>query len=330
MVISLTGLRRHWALVLAIVVLLAYMPWTVREFATPTPWSEWPGIVNHFSVSGRWVALAFADGPDGLMTAQLAQDVSNYGDQATFFVVGLNVRQQRRGLLRARQLGDDIESHSEGHINLAVHSYGQDLRDLTRANRAIARVTGVFPHWLLPPYGAVNARVMRAAHTLGLSVVLPSPGEDLATNAASPTDIVQHVLAHLTPGAIIVLDANTGDQDILRALPTLLGLIRLDGYHVGTVVQLWDRQHTLIRGRDAQRDSKGVVSANYRRGRLSYSGVPKGCEVGQYLHKRRAQPAACARNTVGGVGLYVYTVKTSRISAMRLDKLFVHVDKFTR
>jgi peptidoglycan/xylan/chitin deacetylase (PgdA/CDA1 family) len=241
-VIVLTGIRRHWARMLALMVLLAYVPWVVHGFSAARPPSRPQGTISHFVVSGRWVALAFADSPNGLATARVAQEVANYGDHATFFVVGLNAWPERDGLRRARQLGDDIESHSEGHINLAAHSYGEDVRDLMRANHAIERAIGERPYWLLPPYEAVTDRVVKAAHVLGLAIVLPSAGENIVLNGDRPSAIVHEVLAHLTPGAVLVINPGVHDRLLMQELPTLLDLIRLDGYHAGSVIQLWQRQ----------------------------------------------------------------------------------------
>ncbi|PSR20375.1 MAG: hypothetical protein C7B45_15295 [Sulfobacillus acidophilus] len=224
---------------LALVMLLAYVPWALHGFGADSDLSRPAGTVTHFTVSGRWVALAFAlDGSQGAVTAHLAQEVASSGDYATFFVVGLNVWKEQASLRRARQLGDDIESHSEGHINLAAHSYAADLQDLARANRAIERATGQRPRWLLPPYGAVSGSVVRAAHALGLGVILPSVGESIAAQTRRPSTLAQDILAHLTPGAILVLSVGAHDHLLVQELPTLLDLLRLDGYHVGSVGQL--------------------------------------------------------------------------------------------
>ena len=239
-VVPLGRWMRHWALGLAFLVILAYIPWMVGRIGAfghgPAP----PGdIVSSIPVSERWVALAFADGPSTPATTAILRDLARYRAHASFFVVGLNLQRHPDWVKQAAALGNDIETHTEGHINLAIHSYSQDLRDLQQAVRSIERVVGRRPHWLLPPYGAWSADALKAARAAGLTLVVPSAGEGVRQDEQHPSQIVHQVLSHVRPGAIILLHDGPLSKPMVEALPTILHLLRVDGYHVGSIPELW-------------------------------------------------------------------------------------------
>lgn len=241
MVISLVGLRRHWTLWIALFISAAYLPWGFHRLIPQSTPAHRPGIITRFSARGRWVALTFADGSASPVNSTVVHDVAQAGDRATFFVAGLNALPRARWIHLARRLGDDIENHSEAHINLALHPYAQDVRDLQRANQAIQEVAGARPHWLYPPYGAASPAVLKAARTAHLSLVLPRPSDVISLDGKSANNLVESVLTRVQPGAIIVLDDNRRDSALSRALPKILSLLAVRGYHVGSVAQLWRR-----------------------------------------------------------------------------------------
>lgn len=236
---------RHWPGLAALLILLAYTPFLVRM---AIPGSSNPGVLQKIPVRGRWVALAFDDGPSLHETRQVIQELARYHDHASFFVVGLNVSRARQVLRQAVAQGNQVENHTEGHINLAAHTYNQDVADLEAANRVIYETTGSYPHWLIPPYGAVNRTTRRAAAALHLRLVSASPGENIANGAPSVSAIIHQVLSHVEPGAIIVLHDGSGNGATVKALPSILSLLRVEGYQIGSIGNL-ERQGAIGRKR---------------------------------------------------------------------------------
>lgn len=249
---------RHWALGLAFLVVAAYIPWAVRQVWPlrhgPSPPGE---IVSSIPVSGRWVALAFADGPSSPATPGILRDLAVYGAHASFFVVGLNLKRHPGWVRQAAARGNDIETHTEGHINLATHSYSQDVADLEQAKRRIQQLVGTRPHWLLPPYGVWNAAALEAARAAGLTLVVPSAGEGVRQDEQRPSQIVHQVLSHIRPGAVIVLHDGPFGTSVLEALPTLLHLLRVDGYRVGSIPEVWRHRVIKLDESPSTGDNKG-------------------------------------------------------------------------
>ncbi len=216
-------------------IVLVYAPFLER---TIIPGSSNPGVMEKIPVRGRWVALAFDDGPSPRETGQVIQELAHYHAHASFFVVGLNVSRARPLLREAVAQGNQVENHTEGHINLAAHTYYQDVKDLEVANRVISEITGSSPRWLIPPYGAVNRTARRAASALNLRIVSASPGANVANGAPSVSAIIHQVMSHVEPGAIIVLHDGPGNGATVKALPSILSLLRVEGYQIGSVGQV--------------------------------------------------------------------------------------------
>ncbi len=226
---------RHWARWLALGLTLAYIPWGFHRFSFHPGAVRPANPVSRFPLRTRWVALGFAD---TVSMPLILNDLAAENDHATFFVTGMNAARQKQWLAMAKRLGDDVESHTQGHINLAVHPYRQDVVDLRKANRAIAHAVGRRPRWLYPPYGAVGSKVLKAALRVKLRVVLPSVGEWVNADDRTPADMIHQVLSHVRGGAIIIFD-NPPPAALSWALPEVLALLSIKGYHVGSVAQLW-------------------------------------------------------------------------------------------
>lgn len=246
-VISLRGVRRHWARLLAIAAALAYSPWLWGMAAHSAIGAASPrGVISRLPTQARWVALAFDDGPNPAAAGAILADLDRYQAHASFFVVGLNAERERRFIIAAARAGNAIENHTDGHINLSIHTFAQDLADLKAANQAIRSISGATPHWLSPPYGAISRAAQRAAGKLNLAIVLPTPGERVANGAPSPSAIIRQIMAHVEPGSIIMLPDGPGNEAALKALPTILSLLRVEGYRVGSISQVWRETHQNI------------------------------------------------------------------------------------
>lgn len=108
---------------------------------------------------GKMVALTFDDGPHEIFSDIILDVLEEYHSVATFFEVGSNVRAYPDILQRMAELGCEIASHSNVHHDLSKLSYNALLTDLSKADDAFVKATGVAPGLVRPPYGAVNKRV---------------------------------------------------------------------------------------------------------------------------------------------------------------------------
>ncbi len=117
------------------------------------------------------VALTYDDGPDMKYTPQLLDIFEKYGQVATFFELGRNVRSIRTApeiLKRELDLGCQLGSHSDTHPNLRTLSDSQVKQEADKARESITKAAGAEPTIFRAPYGETSDKI---AKTFGLSEI---------------------------------------------------------------------------------------------------------------------------------------------------------------
>ncbi|HET8614815.1 MAG TPA: polysaccharide deacetylase family protein [Actinomycetales bacterium] len=176
--------------------------------------------------SSRVLYLTFDDGPDPTWTPRVLALLRQYGVHATFFELGVQVREHPTLPSLVLADGHRIGNHTYGHKRLTSLDAAQ-LRSQIRGG----------PHatCLRPPFGAVDARVRRAAAAAGQRIVL----WDVDTRDWSKpgtSHIVQSVLKNVHPGATILMHDAGGDRsETIAALRVVLPRLVAEGYTFATV-----------------------------------------------------------------------------------------------
>ncbi|MEA2213777.1 MAG: peptidoglycan-N-acetylglucosamine deacetylase [Solirubrobacteraceae bacterium] len=170
---------------------------------------------------GHSLALTFDDGPGPYTHLALRKLRANH-DRATFFDVGQSMNYFAGWVSREVRVGA-VGDHTYNHPDLAVLPPAQVYAQIARARAQIARQSGQPVDLFRPPYGALDAAVLRTARRLGLLTVMwtQDSGDSLGANYAG---IIRNVRRALRPGAIILMHENRGQT--IRALETLLPLLR--------------------------------------------------------------------------------------------------------
>jgi peptidoglycan-N-acetylglucosamine deacetylase len=161
--------------------------------------------VEDRTASGRGYALTFDDGPHAHGTPAVLAILARERVQATFFLVGEQVR-RNRGLAREIvDAGHGIGLHCDRHRNLLRLTPRQVHEDLARAQEAIEADTGRAPVLYRPPYGILNAAALRRARASGWRTLLWSHwGRDWEARA-TPASIAARVTAGAGEGAVLLL-----------------------------------------------------------------------------------------------------------------------------
>ena len=192
------------------------------------------------------VALTFDDGPNPVWTSQVLADLQAAGMHATFFVVGVHA-QRFPGLVEQEwQDGMAIGNHTLHHEPLLFAKPAAVRASLTQTASIIKGITHDPCLWLFrPPYGdlAANSGGANEIRSEGYTIVnWDTQGHDWMRPAAAL--IVQRVVAHLHPGAIILLHdgaPDTESQDrsqTVQALPQILAALKARGLVSVTLPQL--------------------------------------------------------------------------------------------
>ncbi len=183
-----------------------------------------------------YLALTFDDGP-GPDTAATITLLHRYGDRATFFLVGRNLRAWPR-VPRAELSVGAVGDHTWTHPFLTRLSSRAAASQIERTQAALERAIGTAVRLFRPPYGFHDAAIDSAARRLGMLEVLwsldshdsyPPPG-------ASPFEIERTIKRLARPGSIVLLHENL--RTTATALPVLLRELRARGLRSVSVPQL--------------------------------------------------------------------------------------------
>jgi peptidoglycan-N-acetylglucosamine deacetylase len=185
----------------------------------------------------REVALSFDDGPS-VYTRQLVAVLRREHALATFFEIGVNVRQfPQITRLQARD-GFAIGDHTEDHPPMGQLSAARQQAELAGGADAIHAAGAPLPHLFRPPYGSFDTTTLGLiAHLRMLMVLWTVDTSDYARPGVAR--IVYTALSGARPGAIILMHDGGGDRSqTIAALPRIVRGLRRRGYRLVTVPQL--------------------------------------------------------------------------------------------
>jgi peptidoglycan-N-acetylglucosamine deacetylase len=182
------------------------------------------------------VAIGFDDGPDP-DTPAFVRMLERSHARATFFVIGRQVNSTyRETMLHELRAGDVLGDHTFTHPDMTRTS---DPRgQLERTLAAIRAQTGYTPCVFRPPYGDVDASVVRIASSLGMATIgwNVDPSDYAQPGTAA---IVRRVLAQVRPGSIVISHDGGGPRgQTLAAYPHIIAALHRRGYRVVTIPEL--------------------------------------------------------------------------------------------
>ncbi len=146
------------------------------------------------------VALTFDDGPSA-HTPIILDTLEQYGQVATFFVVGEWVPVYPNTVKRAYDMGCEIGSHSNTHADLATLSPSGIVSEMSITDNNLLNVTGAPATVMRPPGGSQNATV-RA--NVGKPIIMWSlDTADWKTRDVTST--VNAVLNNVRDGDVVIM-----------------------------------------------------------------------------------------------------------------------------
>lgn len=100
------------------------------------------------------VALTFDDGPSPKYTPLLLDGLKERNVQATFFLLGKNVKENQELVQRMQAEGHLLGNHTYNHVQLNKIPETTARQEILKTNNEIYEVTGKYPEYMRPPYGA--------------------------------------------------------------------------------------------------------------------------------------------------------------------------------
>lgn len=208
---------------------------------TNTPADEKPVVYHTGNTTEKKIALTFDDGPDNIYTAKILDILSENGVQATFFVLGQQVKYFPDLAKRIVSDGHTIANHTWNHPELSKLTTSDVIQQVKSTTKEIKKVTGVKTDLFRPPYGDYTAADLRVLQERGYKSVLWSVDtKDFSGKSAK--DILAIVHRDKSPGGI-VLQHNFQPLDgildgTVEALPQIIDQLREEGYEFVTVDNL--------------------------------------------------------------------------------------------
>lgn len=213
---------------------------------------------SRVNAPGKYIAITFDDGPHITNTPRLLDMLRARNIKATFFCVGQCVSQYPQVARQIVAEGHEIANHSWSHPLLTKLSDAQYHDQITRTHEAIVRATGVTPHLLRPPYGALTQRQREWAYSeYGYPTILWSV-DPFDWKRPGSAAVTARILSATTPGGIIL--AHDIHSQTVDAMPATLDTLLARGYKFVTVSQLLAMQQPSAAAAPAPApDRKSVV-----------------------------------------------------------------------
>lgn len=254
--------KLSWILTIAFVLIsgvTAFLAISYRQFYKRelVPWLEprqtlwdwrWQGLkeanralYDHWVVGdedlrrSKRIALTFDDGPYPLYTPLLLDILKHYHVKATFFVVGIHVREYPQ---LARQIvadGHEIANHTNHHRRERDLSQQELMQEILDCEAAIQDVTGQRPRLFRPAGGFLTeagiATVQKLGYTLCNATV--NPGDWWQRD---PDLLIRFSYRGRSREGVTLM--HSGALGIVRAMPGYINALRAKGFDFVTVSEL--------------------------------------------------------------------------------------------
>jgi peptidoglycan/xylan/chitin deacetylase (PgdA/CDA1 family) len=182
----------------------------------------------------KCVALTFDDGPVP-QTVGVLNTLKRNGARATFFVLGASAQTHPEILRRMVAGGNAVGDHSWNHPMFSKMSLKAIRSQLKRTDTVITRAIGAHRRLVRPPYGEVNARVRKAAASLGAPLILWSV-DPLDWKDRNTKVVTKRVLAAVRRNSIVLMhDIHPTSR---AAVDGIIKRLQARGYVLVTVPEL--------------------------------------------------------------------------------------------
>ncbi len=190
------------------------------------------------------VALTFDDGPDPTYGPQVAAILKAKHVSATFFLVGMRVKQYPAVARLLAADGFELANHTYNHQSLPALKPHEIANELRLCDQDIFQATGQHTHLMRPPGVQYNDKMLGVTKALGYVTVSWTVGaKDYDKN--TPADFIrERVLDRTASGAIILLHQDT--PATVAALPAIIDGLHAQGYQFVTISQMLTRLHAKL------------------------------------------------------------------------------------
>lgn len=182
------------------------------------------------------IALTFDDGPHYQQTPRLLELLEEYDVKSTFFILGDRSHfseSNKKTVKMVADAGHEIASHTYSHKNLKTLTLEQLTEEIVKARENLYALTGEYPTFVRPPYGAYNDLTKEYSYAPLIAWNLDSKDWDFRDTEK----VIAHVLSEAGDGKIVLMhDIHWFTVD---AVEVLIPELMERGYQIVTVRELF-------------------------------------------------------------------------------------------
>lgn len=182
----------------------------------------------------KLVALTFDDGPKAGTTDVLLEGLKERGVKATFFLIGMQIKDNKDIVAQMYADGHQIGNHTFEHVNLADYSEDGQQCQLLLCSETLSWVIGKNPDFVRPPYGEISDGLKSEVDT---PIILWSVDTKDWTGKKR-NEISDYIMKHVRPGDIILMH-DIYKESVAGALMAVDAL-KAQGYEFVTVGEMFD------------------------------------------------------------------------------------------
>lgn len=178
------------------------------------------------------IALTFDDGPNAKYTPALLDGLRARGIQVSFFLIGKRIEGNEDIVKQMQADGHLIGNHTYSHVRLTKESPSLACSEIEETNEIIYRVTGEYPSYIRPPFGAWNEEL---TCLVPMTVVLwnVDPMDWKVKNARK---VEEHILKQARASSIVLLHDSSAAT--VEATLDVIDSLAAKGYTFVTVDEL--------------------------------------------------------------------------------------------
>lgn len=197
-------------------------------------------MLKHGNPNLKEIAITIDDGPHPQSCGTILDVLKAKGVHATFFPVGVRIKQHPELVHRMVAEGNEVGNHTQDHLRLTTLRPDQMQKELDFCEQNFYKATGRKLYLMRPPGMNFNDSVLAEVKKRGYIMVnWTSAAKDFIdlghAHEISPSLIADRVLKEADNGGIILIhDA----PDTAQALPQIIDKLQAKGYKLITISEM--------------------------------------------------------------------------------------------
>ena len=222
------------------VCLIRFISVGLRQVSRSRTFQFFGEIIPRVDTSQKIVALTFDDGPTPEATDQILAILSEMNVRATFFVTGAELEQNLEQGKKLVAAGHQLGNHSYSHVRMFFVTPSFVKQEIESTDKLIRETGYQGDIHFRPPYGK---KLFTLPYYLWKhrrkSITWDVEPDSYPEIAADANKIVEHVLANVRPGSIIILHVMYPNRrESMKSVKMIVEGLRAEGYEFKTVSEL--------------------------------------------------------------------------------------------